>query len=243
MRPRPAKAAGAALAGLVLAALSHAAHAQETGFPFDAAAVKQVRALVEAAELPASMGALRRDITVGPLDARLRLAACPQVQTYWPAGARPWGRTRVGLRCTGGPKAWNVSVAVEVKVFGPAWVTAGALPAGHALALDDLKKAEIDLAADPSPAFVAAEAPPVGRTLSRPVQAGDGLRESHLKVREWFAAGEQVQIRAVGDGFAISGLGEAITPGVEGRAARVRAENGRIVSGKPVGERMLEIAL
>jgi flagellar basal body P-ring formation protein FlgA len=219
------------------------ARAQEAGYTFGDAARKQVQALVEAAELPAAMAASRREITVGALDARLRLAACADVQIYWPAGVRPWGRTRVGLRCTSGPKAWNVSVPVNVLVYGRAWVAATALPSGHTLAAGDLKQAEVDLGAEFSPAIAATDEPPIGRTLVRGLQPDEGVREVHLKIREWFAAGEMVQIRAVGDGFAVAGTGEAVTPGVEGRVVRVRTENGKVVTGRPVGERLVEIAL
>lgn len=220
------------------------AHAQgEPGYVFSEATRQQVLALAESGETGAAMPVSRKEITVGTLDARLRLAACDDVQVYWPAGARPWGRTRVGMRCARGVKAWNVSVPVTVQVFGKAWVATAALPSGHTLALGDVKQAEVDLTAELSPVVAAGDAAPVGRTLVRSLQPGDGVREAHLKVREWFAAGEMVQIRAVGEGFAIAGNGEAVTPGIEGRVARIRTENGKVVTGRPVGERLVEIAL
>jgi flagella basal body P-ring formation protein FlgA len=47
----------------------------------------------------------------------------------------------------------------------------------------------------------------------------------------------------VGSGFAVHGSGEALTAGMEGRSARVRTPSGRIVSGRPMGPRQMEIRL
>ncbi len=212
-------------------------------FVFDAQIQQQVRGFVLANRpaQPANEG--RTEITLGALDARLRLAPCAKVQVHLPFGSKPWGKTRVGLRCVEGSKAWNVYLPVTVSVYGRAWVAAAALPAQHVIAQEDLREAEIDLAADNSPALTAQGASPLGRTLAQPLLAGAALRDGHLRVRQWFAAGDMVQIRAAGSGFAIAGAGEAITAGLEGRPARVRTEGGRVVSGKPVAERMLEISL
>ena len=68
---------------------------------------------------------LRMEVSVGTLDSRLRLAPCARVEPYLPAGARLWGRTRLGLRCVDGPTRWNVFLPITVKAFGPAWVLAG----------------------------------------------------------------------------------------------------------------------
>ncbi len=56
-------------------------------------------------------------------------------------------------------------------------------------------------------------------------------------------AGDTVRISARGAGFAVSGEGQALTPGIEGQTARVRTESGRIVVGRPVGERHVEMTL
>jgi flagella basal body P-ring formation protein FlgA len=231
-------------------AQAHVQAQPDVGFVLSEPVLKQVRDLALANDLPKTSqknnvtGKTRTELVVGQIDGRLRLAACDKVQTYWPYGSRPWGKTRVGLRCMDGPKAWNVSLPLEVKVFGLAWVATGALPSGHVLDAKDVRQGEIDLAAEPSPAISAEEDfSPVGRTLARPMAGGDAVRENHVKTREWFAAGEVVQLKVVGAGFAIGGSGEAMTSGVEGRSVRVKTEGGRVVSGRPVGERLVEIAL
>ena len=187
-------------------------------------------------------GDARVEIAVGQLDPRLRLAPCERVQPYLPAGSKPWGKTRVGLRCVQGPTPWNVFLPVTVKVFARSLVAAGPLSAGTVLAAADLREAEVDLAAAPG-AAIAQSAAAVGRTLARPLAAGDALRQTDLKVRQWFAAGDTVQLLAVGNGYSVSGEGQAMSPGLEGQAVRGRTESGRIVTGQAVGEHRVELSL
>lgn len=184
----------------------------------------------------------RVEFTIGRLDARLKLAPCQKIQPYLPPGTRLWGKSRVGLRCTQGPVAWNVYLPVTVKVYGQAVVAASSLGQGQELSATDLRTTEVDLAEEASPALLnLAEA--VGRPLARALAPGQTLRQAHLKARQWFAAGETVKLVAQGTGFAVSSEGQALTPGIEGQAARVRTDNGRIVTGTPVGERQVEIRL
>jgi flagella basal body P-ring formation protein FlgA len=190
----------------------------------------------------AAAGAPRVDITLGQLDPRLRLTPCQKVDTYLPQGSRLWGPARVGLRCIDGPRRWNVYLPVTVTHFGQGVVSVTALPAGHVLVASDLRETEVKLTEHPSPVLPAAAAL-VGRSLAQPLGAGQALRQASLKPRQWFAPGDTVQVRAVGGGYAVQGSGEALTAGLEGQPARVRTEGGKMLSGMPVGERQLEIAL
>jgi len=185
---------------------------------------------------------LRVEVEVGTLDPRLRLAPCGQIQPYLPPSARLWGHTRVGLRCVRGEKHWNIYLPVTVHVFGPALVAARALGAGSVLARGDLDRAEVELTESGSPA-VADEPLALGRTLARPLGRGQSLRQSHLRARQWFAAGDTVKVVAQGKGFSVAGEARAVTRGVEGQIARVRTESGRTLSGWPVGERQIEVRL
>ena len=184
----------------------------------------------------------RLEVQVGALDTRLHLAPCQRVEPYLPSGTRLWGKTRIGLRCLEGASRWNVFLPLTVKVYGHGLTLATALPAGAVRAAADLRQAEVDLAEEATAVLVNA-APVIGRTLARAMSPGQSLRQNDLKARVWFAAGDTVQIRAVGSGFAVGGEGQALGPGLEGQAARVRTESGRIVVGLPVSERQLEVSL
>jgi flagella basal body P-ring formation protein FlgA len=184
----------------------------------------------------------RYELAMGDVDARLRLAPCNEVRAYLPANAKLWGKSRIGVRCVNGTAKWNVYLPVTVHIYGKALVAAAPLAAGHVLTQADLKVAEINLTEESQPALTI-PGMAVGRTLSRPVAAGQGLRQASLRARQWFAIGDSVSIRAVGNGFAAVGRGEALTAGLEGQAAKVRTESGKVVSGRPVAEQQLEIAL
>jgi flagella basal body P-ring formation protein FlgA len=184
----------------------------------------------------------RIEVLPGRLDPRLQLAPCQQIVAYLPAGQRPLGRTRVGLRCAQGATAWNVSLPVDVRVWGPSLVAATALPAGTVLEPRHLAQAEVDLAARADPPIGEA-AQAVGRTLARGLAPGDALRSADLKFRVWFNTGDTVRIVSVGPGYAVSSEGQAMGPGLDGQGARVRTEGGRIVSGIATGARRVEVAL
>lgn len=218
--------------------LGAVAHAQ--ALPADAAARAAALAREAAAAL-APPGA-RIEVEVGAADPRLRLAPCGQAEVHWPAGARAWGRTRVGLRCTDGSARWAITLPVTVKVFAPAVVGRAPLPLGTVIEADHLQTAVVDWALLPGGAPLAAEAL-VGRTLARVVGAGQPLQAADLKPRQWFAAGDTVRIVAVGAGFSVASEGQAMSPGLEGQSARVRTESGRIVTGQAVGDRRVEVTL
>lgn len=182
----------------------------------------------------------RVEVEVGSLDPRLKLAPCQEIQPYLPANARLWGKSRIGLRCASGPTRWNVFLPVTVKVYAKALVATRALPAGTVLAESDLAQEEVDLAEDSAVALVSPDQA-VGRSLERPVAAGRSLRQSHLKARQWFAAGETVQLVAQGPGFRVAGAGQALTAGIEGQPVRIRTESGRILTAEAVGERRAEV--
>lgn len=205
------------------------------------ALIAQGKSFAEAALKNA--GVVRHEVVTGRLDNRLRLTDCAEVQPYLPVGSRLWGRTRVGLRCMKGTTRWNIYLPLTVNVYGPALVARAALPAGHVLTADDFHPAEANLAEDALQPPITDVAVLLGRTLARTVAPGQAMKQPDLKPRQWFTAGDQVRIRVAGSGFAIAGGGEAITAGMEGQPARVRTESGRVVSGLPVADRLVEIAL
>jgi flagellar basal body P-ring formation protein FlgA len=231
--------------GCGLAMLAAPVWSEATPMPLNPAQRQILQTEAEAAarrEAAAVPGVSRVRVEVGEPDARLRLAPCARVEAHWPAGARAWGRTRVGLRCIEGPSPWNIYVPVTVQVFAKAPVLGTPVGPGTALQASDLVTADVDLAADRSPA-VRDAASLVGRELNRPLARGDVIREQHLKSRQWFAAGDTVRVLARGDGFVVIGSGQALNPGVEGQATRIRTDNGRIITGTATGERTVELLL
>ena len=221
----------------VLIATALPLHAQTV----EAALASQVQQFAAEATRRAAEPGLRAQVSVGRLDPRLRLATCQTVQPYLPTGTRLWGAARIGLRCTDANVRWNVFLPIQVDVFGPAWVARAPLPAGHVLGADDLRLAEVNLAA--APAAPLGNDALIGRALARPIASGDAVRDNDLRARQWFAAGDSVRLVASGNGWRIQGEGQALAAGLEGRTVRVRTESGRVVSGVAVAERVVEVAL
>ena len=184
----------------------------------------------------------RVEVELGQLDPRLKLAPCDKVRAYVPTGSPLWGRSRVGLRCEQGVAKWNVFWPVTVKVYGHALVAVVPLRPGALVNAADLRVAEVDLAANPSPAIVNLT-DIVGRAVVRNIEPGQSIRQEDIKLRRWFAAGDPVRVMVKGVGFQISSDGTALTPGDEGRCARVRTDNGRVVCAQPVGDRQVELVL
>jgi flagella basal body P-ring formation protein FlgA len=204
------------------------AHAQSAEPDYPAMALNWARSAAQQAADPSL--SLRLEVSVGALDSRLKLAACGNVEAYLPPGARLWGRSRVGLRCIDGMSRWNVTVPVQVKALGRAWVVRSQVQAGAALAQNDVVSVEVDWAEDTSPVLLE-PALWLGQTATRSLSTGQVLRQGLVRPTQVFQAGTQVRVLAEGPGFAVSSDAQALAPGVVGQMTRVRMENGRVTSG------------
>ncbi len=173
---------------------------------------------------------LRMEVVVGALDARLRLAPCARIEPYLPAGARLWGRSRLGLRCSDGPVRWNVFLPLIVKAWGPAWVLTGNVAAGAVLTEADALQAEVDWAAEPA-AIVADPSSWIGQVAARTLHAGQALRQPMVRAPSLFGVGAQVRVLAQGPGYAVTASGQALAAGAPGQTVRVRMANGKVVVG------------
>jgi len=243
--PRPGRRYGRPLAGplaalvLGLAATAALAAPAAAPDPLGDPLRAQVQAhLLQAAQAhPGLPAGARTEVELGRIDPRLRLAPCERIEPQWPATA--WGALRVGLRCVQGPARWQVQVSAQVRVWVPGWVGAAGLAPGTALTAAHLRAAEVDLATG----AVADAALIEGRVLARALAAGAPIRLADLRPRQWFAAGETVEVVAVGPGFRVQGQGQALAPGLDGQRVRVRTESGRVLSGVAVAPAQVEVSL
>lgn len=185
---------------------------------------------------------LRMEVTVGELDRRLRLAPCDQVDPYIPPNTRLWGKTRLGLRCVQGSSKWNVFLPITIKAFGPAWVIKGHVAQGAILSEEDAMSAEVDWAELNSP-IVANLSDWVGTTATRSLSTGQALRQDMTRAAQVFQAGSQVRVLARGAGFEIATSAQAVSVGVVGQSARVRMDNGRVMTGQVLDSRTVRLEL
>jgi flagella basal body P-ring formation protein FlgA len=195
-----------------------------------------------ATALPPGTSPLRTEIELGELDSRLRLAPCAKVEPFLPPGARLWGKTRLGLRCVEGPSRWTVFLPLTVKAFGPAWVVRGDIASGTVLTESDALQAEVDWALEPSAVVVTPEQW-VGQVAARALSTGQVLRQAAVRPAQVFLAGAQIRVVAQGQGFQVTTDGLALSAGVIGQQARVRMDNGRIMSGLVTDRRTVTMEL
>lgn len=229
------------LLGLACATAGVSALAQTAEVPAYAETLRWLDSAVATASASNTVP-LRMEVSVGALDSRLRLAPCTQVEPFLPAGTRLWGKSRVGLRCVDGGARWSVFLPVTVKAFGQAWVAKGSIAAGTVLGPDDGMLAEVDWAEESSPVMANAEQW-VGQIAARSWSPGQPIRHSMVKPAQVFQAGTQIRVLAEGPGFQVASDGLAMSAGVIGQPAKVRMDNGRVMSGVVLDARTIKLEM
>jgi len=178
-------------------------------------------------------------IEFGTLDPQARPAPCARVEPFLPTGARLWGRSTLGLRCSDGT-AWSAFMPVTIRVFAPALVAGRSLPAGHVLGEEDYRSEEIDLTQQP-PGLLREAKYALDKVLSRPLAAGQLLRREYFRARTLVTPGDPVRLFYEGTGFSVSTDAKALGSATDGEAVRVQTESGRIVTGIARGPRLVEM--
>ena len=147
-------------------------------------------------------------ITVGNIDQRMNLAACVAPQAFQQPGARPWGKTTVGVRCSA-PTPWTVYIQAQVSVLGKYVAAAVPLVNGQAIEATQLTMVSGDLAALPN-GVVTDMAQAIGRTSSMSLAAGSPLRLDALRSKPVVQQGQAVRVVTKGAGFSVSAEAKAI---------------------------------
>lgn len=178
-------------------------------------------------------------VRVGALDPSTRMPPCTSLQGYAAPGARPWGKTHVGVRCLG-PNTWNILVPVEISAHGSYVVTARALAAGQVIQPGDLATLQGDLAA--LPAGVMTDMTGIaGKTLKNSLAAGQPLRSDLLLAPILIRQGQTVKLFSRGPGFTATSEGKAINHAAEGQVVQVRVSSGQVISGKVLADGSVEV--
>jgi flagellar basal body P-ring formation protein FlgA len=170
----------------------------------------------------------RVTVTVSPAFPR-GLAACTQLETFMPPGARSWGRTTVGVRCVGA-KPWTLYVAARVAVDITYYTAARQIEPGQMLSVADLVPREGDLASLPRTVITDPSQATGALALLR-ITAGLPLRTDMLRSASSVVIGQTVKVVAEGTNFTISAEGSALNTAAPGEQVRVRTEGGQIITG------------
>ncbi len=171
------------------------------------------------------------DVSVAPLDPRLRLPRCDRPLQAVPAHrpVRP-GWLSVQVRCRG-THPWTIYVKAKVSVYRRVAVLTGDLPRGSLLRPAHVALQRRDLAALRRGYFVAVDEV-VGRRLRRSLPQGYVLTPQVLTSDKIVHRGEAVVIRARIGPLDVRMGGHALADGSEGQKIRVRNDRSkRIVEG------------
>ena len=200
-----------------------------------------LRALAES-YLQAQSAGLPGAVTVrlGAVDPRLSLAACPAPEAFQQPGARPWGKTTVGVRCTA--PVWTVFLQAQVSVVADYVVAGAPLAQGQAIDASQLATMQGDIAAMPN-GIITDMAQAIGRTPTVSLPAGTPLRLDSLKSKPVVQQNQAVRVVSRGENFSVSGEGKAIGNAAEGQVVQVRTPRGAIVSGTARQGGIVEVAL
>ncbi len=167
--------------------------------------------------------------SIGAIDPRLVLPACPAPEVFTPPGARLWGKTNVGVRCAG-PAAWIIYVPITVRITGTYLVATRPLAQGQTLGMHDYTAATGDLTQ--LPAGIAQDpAQVLGQTLAGTLAAGQPVRTDLLRAPTVIQQGQSVRMVARGRGFEVTADGKALSHGLLGQVVQVRSPSGQIVTG------------
>ena len=189
----------------------------------------------EAAGLPG-----KADITVTPVFPR-GLAPCSTLEPFMPPGARLWGRTTVGVRCTG-ERPWTLYLQARVSLQATYYLAARAMVPGEVLSAADLTARDGDITSMPQ-AIVTDPSQAIGAvTLSR-IVAGLPLRTDMLRGASSVAIGSSVHVVTSGAGFSISAEGSAMNNAAPGQQVRVKTAGGQIITGIVKDSSTVEVQL
>ncbi len=179
-------------------------------------------------------------VTVGALDQRMNLAACPDPQAFQQPGARAFGKTTVGVRCTA-PTPWTVYIQAQVGVQAEYVAAAMPLVQGQSIEASQLVMVKGDLGTLPN-GVLTDMAQAIGRTSSMSVPAGAPLRSDLLRSKPVVQQGQAVRIVSGGAGFKVSAEARAIGNASEGQVVQVRTPTGAIISGVAKAGGLVEVA-
>jgi flagella basal body P-ring formation protein FlgA len=168
-------------------------------------------------------------VTIGAIDPHLQLPACDAPEAFLPSGARAWGKTTVGVRCTV-PAQWTVYISATVRVMSDYLVTRVPMSQGKIIGINDITKLKGDLSTLPA-GILTDPTQAIGRTVARSLSSGMPLRQDALRNPQAVQQGQTVRLVTTGPGFSISAEAKALTAANEGQMVQAKTPGGQIVNG------------
>lgn len=207
MRPYYLPNAAAAFVGIGLicttASLTCASETQDPG---------SIQSAIEAAFEPrAALGEARVELSVGPIDSRLNLPACPNLHVSLP----PTAGAMISAKVSCDMPRWTLYVPVRLHAWIDAVVASGNLPPNRALTARDLTRARVDQFAGASGGLFTDPTQVEGKILRVGLMAGAPILAPQVDLPVTVHRGQKV-VLTLSD------------PGMTIRASAVALEDGRV---------------
>lgn len=170
----------------------------------------------------------RVSVTVGDAVSD-RMPACPVLEPFLPPGARLWGSTTVGVRCSG-ERPWTLYLQARVSINATYFVAARQINPGETIGPNDLSPRQGDLTL--LPRTVATDAGQiVGTVAVNRITSGLPIRSDLLRSAIAVQQGQTVRVVSRGAGFEVSTEGQVLSRASAGDPVQVRTRAGQVVSG------------
>ncbi len=199
------------------------------------AAIRAAAVAFAQAQSKSLPGEVHIDVTA--IDSRLKLAPCDKLQAFLPAGAKPIGKTSIGVRCTDQP-GWSVFLQTDIKVSVDLLVANRPMAQGTVLSATDfgLQRGELG-----RPGLLTAPEQAIGKILKFSIGAGQVLRQDMLRAPLLIRQGQTVTLRARGNGFVVSQEGHALNNAGKDEIVRVRTAGSQVISARTVADGVAEV--
>lgn len=169
------------------------------------------------------------DYSIGAINSSGLPDGCRNFDVTMDAGARPWGRTHVNVRCVEGA-TWRLYVPVQIHVVASYLVSAHPVSRGQVLTATDIAQRQGDLSDLPADVLTDM-AQAIGQASSVSLPAGRPLRSDMLRKPLVVKQGQSVKVFSNGPGFQVSSEGRALNNAAAGQVVQVRLASGQVISG------------
>ncbi len=170
------------------------------------------------------------EISLTPLDARLRLPQCSQaLEAYTQNDITRAGRVAVGVRCNSENK-WSIFTSAIIKVYQNVVVLARPVERGEVISPQHLTIERKDVSSLRED-FATQTDEFENKQAVRHLDVGTILSARHAIIPKMIKRGDKVIITSAKPGFMIQMNGQAMTEGSKGQQIKVKNDNsGRIIS-------------
>lgn len=163
----------------------------------------------------------RFEITVGPLDRRMRLSACAVPLQFQAPTGELLGRVSIKASCNSSTQGWSLYIPANVRQFRPVVVAAHPISRGSALDASAITLRQSDISTLPQGYFTDPRQL-LEQLARRDIAPGEPLRQSLLQPQRLIKRGDEVVILAEVDGLTVRSSGIALADGAAGAQIDIR---------------------